>query len=59
MESKVTLLDIQTKLAERWSKLVVYWTGPRMVGSWQTLSFIENQAYYCTVMAVRAARVVN
>jgi len=47
------------KLADTYSDLARYWMGQRMIGSWQTVEFIGNQAAHCTTQAVRFARLAG
>jgi hypothetical protein len=44
---------IEDKILAVYQDLVLYWTGPRVVGERQTVEFISNQARNCTVELIR------
>lgn len=47
---------IAASLASAYATLTLYWTGRRMVGGWQTVEFISNQAAHCARLTATYTR---
>ena len=55
-QDRETLRLLYRKMATRWVDNLLYWVGPRVVQSTQTVEYITAQAEHCAVGAVRHLR---